>query len=798
MQERNHLRQKMWMYGLLILGLSVFIGCAAYTELKPKPPILPNERGHQEVKQDKKRHFELKKNNKYFIRFPKPMDKNFYLVLHLRQKSKVVSGLATAFQDKKGIIRAVPDQTHQPDSICVFAVDSSVARYFWVIESVLSNHPLILSYRYVPVWRYQYEIKSAEMKSTLQTHRVDSANYRELNVGFHFENFSYDQELGRLQKNITVLEDVLAALEEIKKTFPDTIFASSDPAYLDYRDLKLRLETEIRFQKTYRKVVALFADEYKTRGDTRALISKLPNILAFFDESSLFEPNVLKEAKEVLIKRLVEISEYYRTYIRQKNNTQPIPLEIEQVEQLHRHCSGKVPDDFQTIARFIRTYNQYAEPLQDVPYRIAKIRTEEQQGPPWPDDLFYPNLTTAVMTVLRQLPDIKASVFRPFEAEYCVTQLLKEVDTYRKSLSKTTEQYTRAGEIVRQINVVKSHSSYREVIRILKQNRDLDFLLAHYTDVDERSLSQQKARIEQALKDSNWAAAEEGLSSLFADQEFLEPMAVKDRKLAAVREMEVRLYETVEQLSLKRAGDFIAANLLTTENVDQLYLNEAFTPVYDIQFNRLGEKEMKRRKDALLSRLQTMKTEQFPASAIEALYKDFTANPASGGVAKGRAIARHGFFYKGKDRKILNMVAEVDPRIAKWITKAATYRKVYVLPVTDNPRGENEYLIRLNIQIESDAQFPVFDVNVRLPEEVARNAARQQWYKEITINKRQIKNEGRFSITAPTADNGYESLITPVQMNKGQDNILEIRFRHSAYKVLEVSVMAQKPLIKKN
>ncbi len=709
-----------------------------------------------------------------------------------------MQSLAMSFSQKQGVIAAVPDETHMPDSISVFAVDSSAAQYFWVIDSVLSKHPLVMTYRYVPVWRYKFEIKSAEMKSSLAAHRIDSSNYRNLNATFHFEQYDYDREIKLIKKNTAVLEDVLAALEEIKKTFPENILSSSDPAYLDYRQLRLNLEKEINFQTAYLKVVETFAAEFRTRGDTRAFIGVLPKMLAFFADQKLFEANVIREAKTIIGKRLKEISDYYLTYIRQKNNTQPIPLEIDQVEQLHVQCNGSVSDEFKSIARFIRTYNEYAEPLQDIPFKIAKIKTDEQQGPQWPDDLFYPNLVGQVTILKNKVSAVSPVIFRSFQSEHCVNLLVTETNAYRKTLEDLETQFTRAGGIVRQINIVKDHSSIREVIRILKKNRDLDFLMAHYADADERSLIQQKNMIEQALRDSNWSLSENALASLYADQEFINYGVYKDRKMGLVREMESRLYEQVELISVKRANDFITANLLTTEGIDGLYQSDAFTPVHDIRFNTLGEKEMARRKQALVAKLQQMKIEQFPASAIEALYKDFTANIGANGVAKARAVAKHGFFYKGKDRKILNLIAECDTRIAKWITKAATYRKFYVLPITDNARGENEYLFRLNVQIESDAQFPVFDVNIKLPEEVARTAQRQQWFKEITINKRPIKNEGRFTISSPTAESGYESVITPVQMNKGQDNILEVRFNHASFKVFEISVMAQKPLIKKN
>ena len=66
------------------------------------------------------------------------------------------------------------------------------------------------------------------------------------------------------------------------------------------------------------------------------------------------------------------------------------------------------------------------------------------------------------------------------------------------------------------------------------------------------------------------------------------------------------------------------------------------------------------------------------------------------------------------------------------------------------------------------------------------------------MNGKVLKNEGRFRIVAPAADNNYECQITPVQMTKDADNILEVKFKYPALKVFEVSAMAQKPIIKKN
>jgi hypothetical protein len=168
------------------------------------------------------------------------------------------------------------------------------------------------------------------------------------------------------------------------------------------------------------------------------------------------------------------------------------------------------------------------------------------------------------------------------------------------------------------------------------------------------------------------------------------------------------------------------------------------------------------------------------------------------GVEKARAIVVHGSYYQGEKQKFKNLVAECDPTASKWVTKPRQYRKLYALPITTNLRGSNQYMVKINLQIPSEAKFPVYDVNVKLPQEVARHAGSRQWYDTIYFNKKVLKNEGRFTITAPDPNNDYIAQITPLQVNKTGNNVIEIHFDYDAFKVLEISVMAQKPIIKKN
>jgi hypothetical protein len=196
--------------------------------------------------------------------------------------------------------------------------------------------------------------------------------------------------------------------------------------------------------------------------------------------------------------------------------------------------------------------------------------------------------------------------------------------------------------------------------------------------------------------------------------------------------------------------------------------------------------------------LAAMKENEFPARAVKLLFEQFIKNPDDNGVLKARAVVAHGRYYQGKDKDTKARIAECDPLTAKWIVKPKEYRRVFAIPVTDSRRGKNKYMIRLNVNIPTEAMFPVYDVNIKLPREIAANAAASQWYDAISINKSLIKNEGRFSISAPAAANDYECQVTPVQMNKDKANVLEITFTHDSFKVLPVSVMVQKPIIKKN
>ena len=251
-------------------------------------------------------------------------------------------------------------------------------------------------------------------------------------------------------------------------------------------------------------------------------------------------------------------------------------------------------------------------------------------------------------------------------------------------------------------------------------------------------------------------------------------------------------------MTRERVNKFCEANVSTYDNIDTLYADSVFLPAYAVTFTSGSRADLAQRRAQLGADLERIKQVEFPSKSIELLYEQLVRSPDDNGVLKARAIVAHGRHYAGDDKEVKRRVAEADPLVAKWIVKAKEARRVFVVPVTDNRRGKNKYVVRFNVDIPTDAVFPVYEVNIRLPREVAQNAEAEQWYDAITCNRVPLKNEGRFTITAPTAANNYECQIAPVQMNKDKANVLEIVFRHSSFKVLQVSVMVQKPIIKKN
>jgi hypothetical protein len=373
-----------------------------------------------------------------------------------------------------------------------------------------------------------------------------------------------------------------------------------------------------------------------------------------------------------------------------------------------------------------------------------------------------------------------------------------EIIQFGAGVVKLANDCRAAEDLVVSLNAMKAQRDYPGMLGLLLKNPNLAFLLEKYKPLDRLSVDEQGSGIRGALSSQAWGTAEAGLFRLHQDKNFLNPAGIKAHKDKTVENLEDTLYTRIDLATRNRVGKFLEEKVHTLENVDSLYTDSVFLPVYDVKFYSGTRGELLKRKTDLIDHLAKMKENEFPARAVKLLYDEFTRAPHDSGVYKAKAIVAHGTHYKGDDKDIKVRLSECDPLTPKWIVKPKEYRRLFGLPITDNLKGRNKYLVRINVDIPTDAQFPVYDVNIKLPKDLSGNAAEKQWYDQITLNKKELKNEGRFTISSPTAANDFECQITPVQMSKDKKNILEIAFSWPSYRVFVLSLMVQKPIIKKN
>ncbi len=782
---------------VLLLATFLWMGCAAYKHLEPKPEISNREDGYIELTNDDER-FELKEDKNYYIKFPAPQFDNFYLVLDITNKDLIRSGLYRSFDDEGGGILTVDDVSEQPQTQSVFAVDSDVQTYYWVIDSVLADFKLNMTYRYTPQWRFVFENKHARFKEILAQNSADRELYQSIGTTFHFEDFDFDARLQGLQSKQAALENLQQQFSELETLFPVDIVNTSDPAYQDYLSLKEIVKEEIDFQKDFIEVVRVFKAERESRGRTSAFNEVMPVFNAFFEKEQRFPAAIVDEARSVIAGRLNELQPYFDRTISAKTEATPIDLNVDAALALFDHVSQSPDRGFRSMASFISEYNDLVAVVSEKKKSVETIETKVNAQRKMPSDFFFSDLLTNLSKIDYAMPKTSRGTFGQYADYRCVEVLFSEINRLRRTINRLQSQFRRADKIVPQINSLKARKDYSGMLRLLKQNPELEFLHGMYKGIDQLSLNEQRNSIQRALKNRNWRQAEENLRALHQDDNFLNPREILPAKNRLVKTLEDSLWQAVGRVSTARANRFVEDNLDTVEGVESLYDNPAFLPVHEITYTTGSQRALEERRQKLLDRLNYLKEVTFPAKAIENLYSRFTRNPNQEGVQTARAVVAHGQHYRGNDAKIRNRINECDPLSAKWITSARDYRRVFALPTTTNPQGTNTYIFRINLRIPSDAQFPVFDVNVKLPKEVARSAASQQWYENITMNDEVIKNEGRYTITAPIVQNDYECQITPLQMRKNEDNILEIRFDHASFKVFEVSVMAQKPIIKKH
>ncbi|MBD3243065.1 MAG: hypothetical protein GF331_20915 [Chitinivibrionales bacterium] len=789
----------------VVFGLCI-LSCAPYNELKPKPELNPAEGGYLPLMRDEDKPFELKAGKQYYITFPAPPEENFYIILNIPKKPRFTSFFTSTLIDERKPGEKIADQSPFPDSQSVYPVSPKSPTYYWIIENVPQDIDVAMRYRYAPQWRFKFETRYASLKETYETNVVDRAGYEAIKPGYSIESVNFPLAIDTIGKHTAALEKVLAELLEIESLFPSKLINSNDPAYRNYVDLKKALEDEIAFQKNYRLTLDFFYKEQQTRKSPLELVARVDDFIGFFEKKDDLTPGAVELAKNTLQRRLGEVGPFYDQRLANKNDAKPFSndyFRYESYTRLPKLCElagiGQ-PPAFQAQYRFMTDYQNRAYKVQALRDSLDQLSKQVAKIPAMPTDKAFEKVTERAQALQAKLPAPIDQAHGRYKDLPGSVQLNQAIADVRQKVTERVDHYRMANALVPQLNILKTQRDYPIMLGMLRDNAQLDFLLDKYRALDTMSINEQARRVRDALSNGAWSTAEGGLRELHADQNFIDAAQSMPIKHSMVRKLEDSLYIRIDRVTRARVMKFLEENVEQLHDIDSLYEDSAFLPVHDVTFSSGGRRELQQRKEQLVADLARMKEYEFPAKAVSLLYEQFLKNPADSGVYRARAIVAHGKHYQGDDLETQIRIAEADPTAAKWISKPKKYRRVFALPITDNDRRgvKNSYMVRLNVRIETEAKFPVYDVNVKLPREVAQNASSEQWYDRITLNRKELRNEGRFTIGAPTAENGYECQITPVQMTPTKNNVLEIRFTHPSFKPLPVSVMVQKPIIKKH
>ena len=736
---------------LLALSLALVAGCATFKELEPKPELSPVERGYIELRNDRE-YFQLDQGKHYFIRFPRPLANNFAIVLQTNAKWYLSTYMTRTFDDGKGPIVRIPDEARADDSAMVYAVDLASGTYFWVIDTVRQDIELRLRYRYVPRWRYTFENDYAAFRQTLAANVVDRGTYTGAAGATPIESVDLAGALAALAPRTAKLNAMNDELKKVAELFPPDI-SPQDTAYRNYTALKSALEDELRFQQDYATALTLFRKDREAGTNTGAFLADAQGFADFLNRHDRYPPALVEKIRKAVMLRLNDVVPWYEQQLRAKHDVTPIVLTPppDGAQALYEASGRSVPPAFAALRAFVDRFNLEATALATATARLQKLHAQLDAVTAPPPAPFYGTIEATARDIRGSIPQALASSNERYRGLDAASQL---------------------------------------ALRLGKAAEEAD---------DFQSLFGTAGRIAGAIGARAWGAAESGTRDLYVGKDGRTYASVERHRDRIVRWFEADILNGVRNATRERLDAFVKLNEGTYTNVPGLYADSAFRPAYQLTFSAGGPAALARNRSSIDDYIDRVRHFQFPEAAIRTIYTDFARDMGvADGVDRARAVVDHGKEYRGADKQILAIITECDPDAPKWIVRPREYRRVLALPVTSNRRGVNEYVFRLRLQIPSDAAFPVFDVNIKLPKELAESAGREAWYDAITINNKPIKNEGRFRITSPTADNGYESQVTPVEMDKEGRNVLEVRFKKASFRVYEISAMAQVPIMKKN
>ncbi|RMF54777.1 MAG: hypothetical protein D6748_16010, partial [Calditrichaeota bacterium] len=436
---------------LALLGFLLILGCHPFKELKPKPEVQPIESEYIEIlNKDKK--FELKQGKKYFMRFPAIQAPQHYLVLRVHHLEFLNSYLTRQFNQGKGNVIKLPDQSDPDDNLLVYEIDQTVPTFYWVIDEVRQDMLLEMQYRYVPIWRFRVESMNSQFQLTLARNSVDREIFESISSPGDLEQINVDRELQSLEKKTEALKGIQGEMIGIEGIFPPEVVNSSDPAYQDYQDLKNELEKELAFQDDYRVWLTALKKERESRGDDGAFLAAVPDFLTFFRHQDRYPENLVQATQALLEKRLNRSSSFLVNQLSSKADASPLPVNVKELRELYDE-SGLTPEkEFTDIANVIERFNTAARAVEEANSELDEIMNEIQSGSKWPSDNFYSEKSREVGNIKSDLPSISRSEFGKFSGYTAVRKLTAEVESVKQRATRMQRDFRRASDVVAKIN----------------------------------------------------------------------------------------------------------------------------------------------------------------------------------------------------------------------------------------------------------------------------------------------------------------------------------------------------------
>ena len=787
----------MFLNKCLIVIFLVLFSCSTYSELSPQPEIAGQEGQYTEL-MDNDDSFELSDGKKYFIKFPSVPSENFYLVLKVKNSPDIKYYFTDRFDDGKGEKNVLNDFDPDSKEIDLYPVDPNTRNYYWVIENVRGDQNLNLEYRFTPIWRYKFETQYASLKKKLDENKLSVSLFTDLEKSFNYKTYNYSSELKKTEAIEKSFSEINQSLSEISSLIPKNI-SETDPAYQNYLQIKDALKSESERRMLYARFLLFYSKIKNSDASPLAFINESAFFISFFkDINRLNYPNSIKEQMtNETKKRLKDSENYITTDLKFKKDLKEILYNATALVELSKlvRYNGL---NLAKLANFVNDFNKHVKLIDKSKSDLQAINYELNSKIKWPSSSYYKGLVDKFKKLQTQIRSLNNDGFKSFLGYSCVRLVESAKRTEINNLKNKVEEYYIVSGVVKELNRLKASNEYRKMIANLLDYKRYSYLAKQYRDVDELSLEKQTKSITSLFNAKKYAEAEAAISGLARDNYFLNPRDVSTRKMNVVTKNEDNLFNAVATESVSRATKAMNENYKSWSNIKNIYTGVSFKPLHVFTYSYKGQSVVSKRNRDLQDKINNIRNVQFPEKAINYLYPILMKDIDDNGVAKAKTIIVHGNNYKGKSSKVWYRINECDPVRSKLLSKTTNYRKIICVPVNDKSNSENEYVFKIHLKIPTKAKFPVYELNMKLPPSLASEAAVKSWYSSIKINGKVVKNEGRVSIVTPTKKNSYVAQISPLQVKKDGTNVLEVKFKHPLHTIFEVSVMAQKPLIKKN